>query len=130
LWIFVPEGGEALIQAQSVGGSDGEYSNAALRAARAAQEVRPAAFRGIGKGAIDERNESAVLALEMCLGMIRVGDGIGTHGSIVGQMLGVGQMPGGMRMLGHLGQAFCDRFSDSNCSPLQDHVAREGKRRL
>ena len=97
----MPEGGEALIQPQSVGGSDGEYSNAALRAACPTQKVRPAAFRGIGKGAIDERNESAVLALEMCLGMIRIGDGVGTHGPIVGQMLGAGQMLEGMRMLGH-----------------------------
>ena len=83
----MPEGGEALFQPQSVGRADGEDSNAALRAAGTAQEVRPAAFRGIGKGAIDQRNKSAVLALEMCLGMIRVGYGIGAHGSIVGQML-------------------------------------------
>jgi hypothetical protein len=100
----VPEGGQALVQAQSVRGSDGEYSNAALCAACAAQEMRPAAFRGIGKGAIDERNESAVLALEMCLGMIRAGDGMGAHRSIVGQMLG------GMRMLGYLRQVFTADF--------------------
>jgi hypothetical protein len=77
----MPKGGEALVQPQSVGGSDGEYSNAALRAACPAQKMRTTAFRGIGKGAIDERNEGAVLALEMCLGMIRVGYGMGTHGS-------------------------------------------------
>ena len=106
----MPEGGEALIQPQSVGGSDGEYSNAALRAACPTQKVRPAAFRGIGKGAIDERNESAVLALEMCLGMIRVGCGMGTHGSIVGQMLSVGQM----QLVAYAGS----------------NVAWEGKRRL
>ncbi|HZD46028.1 MAG TPA: hypothetical protein VE109_08095 [Acidobacteriaceae bacterium] len=80
------KGGETPDQSQSIGGSDREDSDAALRAACAAQEVRPAAFRGIGKGAIDERNESAVLVLEMCLRIIRVGYGKDTHGPIVGQM--------------------------------------------
>ena len=59
------KGNEALVQPQSVGGSDGKHSDATLRAARLAQQVRPAPFRGIGKGAIDERNEGAVLALEI-----------------------------------------------------------------
>jgi hypothetical protein len=106
----VPEGGEALFQSQSVGRADSEYSNAALRAACPAQEVRPAAFRGIGEGAINKRHESAVLALEMRLGMIRVEYGMGTHGPIVGQMLSVGPM----QLVAYAGS----------------NVAWEGKRRL
>ena len=106
----MPEGSEALLQPQSVGRADSEYSNAALRAACPAQEVRPAAFRGIGEDAIDERHVSAVLALEMCVGMIRVEYGMGTHGPIVGQMLSVGQM----QLVAYAGS----------------NVAWEGKRRL
>jgi hypothetical protein len=78
--------GEALLQSQSVGRPDGKHSNATLCAACATQQVRAAAFRRVGKGAVDEHNESTVLAAVTCLGMIRAGNGVDGHSFIEGQI--------------------------------------------
>jgi hypothetical protein len=78
--------GEALLQPQSVGRSDGKHANTALCATGATQQMRAAAFRGIGKGAVDERDKSTVLASEMRVGRIHAGGGMGTHRSILGQI--------------------------------------------
>lgn len=77
--------GEALLQSQSIGRSDGKDSNATLCATCATQQVRAAAFCRVGKGAVDEHNESTVLAAVMCLGMIRAGNEVDGHSFIVRQ---------------------------------------------
>ena len=83
LRIFVLEGSKAFFQSQGVGRPDGKGSDAALRAARTAQEVWATAGSGIGKGAVNQGDEGAVLATKMRVWLVRIADEIGAHTSIL-----------------------------------------------
>ncbi len=58
------EGGEPLAEPERVGRADGKDSDAALGAAGTAEEMRAAARRGVGEGAVYESDKGVVLLRE------------------------------------------------------------------
>ena len=68
---------QSLTKPQSVRRTDGECADAALGAAGATEQMRTTAAGGVGKGAIHESNEGAILCQEARL-LCLVG-----HGDIV-----------------------------------------------
>jgi hypothetical protein len=77
--VFMLEGGESLAEPEGVGRAYGKDSDAALGAAGAAEEMRAAARRGVGEGAVYKSDKRAVLPAKEHTGWIHVACEVRAH---------------------------------------------------